>query len=82
MTEVEVYQGLTQIFRELFPRTKVALSASLTARDVVGWDSMKQVELLMSAEELFDIKFKSKDVENLAAIGDLVAAILLRRGEG
>lgn len=82
MTEVEVYQGLTQIFAELFPRVDVTLSPGLSARDVVGWDSMKQVELLMSAEELFDIKFKSKDVENLASIGDLVAAILMRRGEG
>jgi acyl carrier protein len=82
MTEVEVYQGLTQIFAELFPRASVTLSPGLSARDVVGWDSMKQVELLMSAEELFDIKFKSKDVENLASIGDLVAAILMRRGEG
>lgn len=75
MTEPEIYSAIQDIFPSLFPKRTITVTPELSARDVVGWDSMKQVELIMAVEERFDIMFKPKDIENLNSIGDLVAAI-------
>lgn len=75
MTESEIYEGLQRIFNDLFPDDSIVLTADLSARDVVGWDSMKQVELLMAAEETFQVTFRPKDVDGLNSIGDLVGVI-------
>jgi acyl carrier protein len=47
--------------------------------DVVGRDSFKQIEILMSTQERFGTRFRSAEVDGFRTLDDLVAAIL-RRG--
>ena len=48
-TEAEIYGALTEIFRDVFNRDDLALKPELTAKDVPGWDSFKQIEIIMAA---------------------------------
>ncbi len=41
--EAEIYQRLTEIFHEVFSRDDITLRPDLTAKDVAGWDSFRQV---------------------------------------
>jgi acyl carrier protein len=50
-TELEVYRDLTEIFADVFVRDDIVLSPALTAKDVRGWDSFKQIEIIMACEE-------------------------------
>ena len=73
-----VYSELSTIFADIFERD-VPLSAGLTAKDVVGWDSFKQIEIIIAAEQRFALKFTSSEVDSMRALGDLVD-IVERRG--
>lgn len=75
MTREDIYAAMSEIFAELFSRSDIVMSPELSSRDVMGWDSMKQVELIMAVEDRFEIRLKSKEIENLQSIGDLVAVI-------
>ena len=75
MTEAEIYVALTEIFHEVFMREDLILSAALTANDVAGWDSFKQIEIIMAAEERFGIKFHTRELDRLHNVGDLVAVV-------
>lgn len=77
-TEAEIYLALTDIFREVFGREDLVLSPALTANDVAGWDSFKQIEILICAEEHFGIKFTTREIDSLKNIGDLVQVITSR----
>ncbi len=79
ITEADVYAALQEIFAELFMRDDIRLSPNTTATDIVGWDSFKQVEILMATQERFGTRFTSAEVDGFRTLGDLVAAIL-RRG--
>jgi acyl carrier protein len=79
IAEDDVYEGLAAIFSDVFLRDDIALSPSLSARDVEGWDSFKQIEIVMATEEMFAMKFTSAELDNLRNLGDL-ARIVAERG--
>jgi acyl carrier protein len=78
MTEPEIYERLTTIFRDVFLRDDLVLHPALSAKDVDDWDSFKQIEIIIAVEEQFGIKFRTREMDSLANVGDLVNLIASR----
>ena len=74
MSETAFYPVLTEIFRDVFMRD-VALRPELTAKDVPGWDSFKQIEIIVALEEKYAIKFHTRELDSLHNVGDLVRVL-------
>ena len=75
MADAAIYEALSEIFRDVFLRDDLVLSPELSAKDVSGWDSLKQIEILIAVQEHFSIKFRTADLDNMNNIGDLVRVI-------
>jgi acyl carrier protein len=75
MTEPEIYETLTTIFHDVFLRDDLALTPELSAKDVADWDSFKQIEIIIAVEERFSIKFRTREMDSLNNVGDLVQLI-------
>lgn len=75
MTESEIYKTLTTIFHDVFLRDDLALTPELSAKDVADWDSFKQIEIIIAVEERFSIKFRTREMDSLNNVGDLVQLI-------
>jgi acyl carrier protein len=73
--EASLYPELTDIFHEVFGRDDFALTPALTAKDVAGWDSFKQIEIIVTVEEKYGIKLNTREIDSLKCVGDLVAVI-------
>jgi len=83
MQEGDVYKGLTEIFRDVFMKDDLELKPELTARDVPGWDSFKQIEIIIGVEEKYGIKFHTRDLDALRNVGDLARTVMAKtRGAG
>ena len=80
MTETEIYSTLNEVFSEIFMRDDIVLTATTTAADINGWDSFRQIEIVMAAEERYDIKFQTREIDNLKNVGDLVRTIAAKVG--
>jgi acyl carrier protein len=74
-TEADIYSDLQEIFADVFMRDDIALTPSLTAKDVKGWDSFKQIEIIMASEEKWGIKFNTRELDALRCVGDLATII-------
>jgi acyl carrier protein len=79
MTDKSLACDLTEIFRDVFMRDDITLNPGTTARDVDGWDSFKQIEIIVAAEERYGFKFSTRELDQLKNVGDLMAVIELRR---
>ena len=79
-SETDVYPALTEIFHDVFMRDDIALSPTLTTRQVQGWDSFKQIEIIMASEEAWKIKFNTRELDSLLSVGDLVRLIVAKTG--
>lgn len=81
----EIHAVLSEIFADVFLRDDIAISDGLSAKDVEGWDSFKQIEIVMATEQSFSIKLTSAELDGLRTLGDLVRIVAARGwppGEG
>jgi acyl carrier protein len=71
---------LTDIFNDVFIRDDMELTPEMTARDVPGWDSFKQIEIIMAAEERFGVKLQTREIDQIGNVADLVQALAAKTG--
>jgi acyl carrier protein len=74
-SETEIYGALTEIFHDVFMRDDLVLAPELSAKDVKGWDSFKQIEIIMATEERFSIQLNTREIDSLQSVGDLVRVV-------
>jgi acyl carrier protein len=75
LTEAEIYSVLTDIFNDVFIRDDMELKPETTAKDVPGWDSFRQIEIIMAAEERFGVKLQNSEIDQISNVADLVQAL-------
>ena len=75
MSEADIYATLTEIFRDVFLQNDLTITPEMTAKDVAGWDSFKQIEIILAVESQYDIKFNTKELDSLQSAGDLARVI-------
>ncbi len=80
MAEPRVYAELTEIFRDVFMREDLELRPELTAKDVQGWDSFKQIDIILAVEEKYRIKLNTRELDSLHNVEDLVRVITGKTG--
>ena len=79
MTADSIYPALTDIFREIFDDDTLMLQPKLSSADIKGWDSFKQVEILLAVQERFGVRLGSREIDELNCVGDLVGVIQRKR---
>jgi len=76
MNDTDIWQRLTVVFRDVFDDDTIVIAPETTAKDIEGWDSLANIELLVAIEKRFSrVKFNTGEVANLRNVGELVAAI-------
>jgi acyl carrier protein len=82
MSETEIYAALGEIFRDVFLKDDIELRPELSAKDVPGWDSFKQIDIILAVEEKYWIKLNTRELDSLNNVGDLVRVITAKTGGG
>ena len=75
MNTADIYAKLTDVFRELFADDDIVLTPITTAADIEGWDSFNHLSVIVAVETRFGVKMTTSEIETLANVGALVAAI-------
>jgi acyl carrier protein len=68
----ELTSALERVFREVFGSPNLQLQRDMTAAQVRGWDSLKHIELIMSIEAAFKVRFKTAEVASFQNVGALI----------
>ena len=74
MLNSEIYTKITEILSDLLDRP-ISLSPETTSADVPGWDSFNHINLIISIEAEFRIKFQTAEMETMHNVGALVDRI-------
>ncbi len=78
MDEAKIFEELTPIFHDVFDDEEIILKPETNAADIPDWDSVAQIRLVVAIEKRFKIKFKTKDLEDLKNVGDMVELIKIK----
>ena len=80
MNRNEIIEKLTAIFHDVFSDNTIVLCDDMTASDVENWDSLTHMFMITKVEEVFDIKFKLRELNKLKNVGDLCNTIAEKMG--
>lgn len=61
----------TEIVSRVLKIEKVAIHDDLSYDDVLGWDSLAQIELISQFEKTFKINIDSSDMSKMKTIGSI-----------
>jgi len=75
MTDQDIQDQLTLIFRDVFDDPSITLKPEMVAADIGDWDSFNHINLIVAAEAHFGVKFKTAETEELRNVGDFVALV-------
>lgn len=76
MTREEVFERLTEVFRDVFDDEDIVLSDSTTSDDIEDWDSFEHINLVVAVEEEFSFKIPMGKVVTMKNVGEMVDIIL------
>ena len=72
----EVFERVTDIFRDVFDDDELVISDSTNSEDIEDWDSLEHIQLIVGMEKEFKVKFDIKTVNSLENVGQIVDFIL------
>jgi acyl carrier protein len=71
----QLWQNLTEVFRDVIGDPKIVLEATTSAKDIPDWDSITHVLLMVAVEKKFGVKFTASEIQSLQNVGELVALL-------
>ena len=72
---MEIKARLQEVFRDVFDDECLEIFEEMAAKDIEEWDSLKQVQLIVAAEQEFKITFKTAEVMDLQNVGEFITLI-------
>jgi acyl carrier protein len=72
---MSIIEPLNEIFCEVFDDDDIELTPEMTADDVDGWDSLSHVNLIVTIETRFKIRFTQKELLTFKNVGGLMESI-------
>ena len=75
MKNDQILDRLQEIFRDVLNDQNLTILPKMSAEDIEDWDSLSHVNLIVSIQKDFKIKFKLGEVETLNNIGDMIELI-------
>jgi acyl carrier protein len=72
MTKEEIFNGVQDIFRDIFDEDNLIISNSTNADEIEEWDSLNHINLVCAIEQEFDIKFALGELVTLKDVGAMI----------
>lgn len=76
MNSEEILAQLQGIFQDVFDDDSLVIERKTCADDIEDWDSLAQINLVVTIEKEFKAKFSLDDMIMLNNVGDMVDLII------
>ena len=72
MTRKEVFNGVQDIFRDIFDEDDMVIEDKTNSDDVEEWDSLNHINLVSAIEKEFEIRFALGELMALKDVGAMI----------
>ena len=81
MTREEVFNGVQDIFRDIFDEDYLIISDTVSSDEIEDWDSLNHINLVSAIEAEFKIKFSLDELTVLKNVGAMVDLIVKKQND-
>ncbi|MGN0161867.1 MAG: acyl carrier protein [Lachnospiraceae bacterium] len=75
MKRDEIFEGLNEVFRDVFDDEDITVTDATTADDIDDWDSLEHINLIVAVEKKFGMKFTMSEVSGMKNVGEMANII-------
>jgi len=75
MAHPEILKNITDILRDILHQPALVLTETSSADQVERWDSLAHVNLIMSIERHYKIKFSLGEIKQLRNVGEMTQLV-------
>ena len=75
MEKFKILHAIQEIFIDILDNKNIILSEHSSPETIEGWDSIANVNIIISVESEFGIKFGIDDIQRVKKVGDIVEAV-------
>ena len=72
MTREELFDGVQDIFRDIFDEEDMVIEDKTSSDDVEEWDSLNHINLVSAIEKAFEIRFALRELMALKDVGSMI----------
>jgi acyl carrier protein len=72
MTREELFNGVQDIFRDIFDEDDMVIEDKTSSDDVEEWDSLNHINLVSAIEKEFEIRFALGELMALKDVGAMI----------
>lgn len=72
MTRKEMFDGVQDIFRDIFDEDDLVISDTTNSDHIEDWDSLNHINLVCAIEKEFSIKFALGELQELKDVGGMI----------
>jgi acyl carrier protein len=78
MTREEVFDGVQDIFRDIFDEDDMVIENTTNSDEIEDWDSLNHINLVSAIEKEFKIKFALGELMTLKDVGALIDMVIIK----
>ena len=72
MTREELFDGVQDIFRDIFDEDDMVIEDKTSSDDIEDWDSLNHINLVSAIEKEFEIRFALGELMELKDVGAMI----------
>ena len=72
MTREMLFDGVQDIFRDIFDEEDMVIEDKTSSDDVEEWDSLNHINLVSAIEKEFEIRFALRELMALKDVGSMI----------
>jgi len=72
MTREMLFEGVQDIFRDIFDEEDMVIEDKTSSDDVEEWDSLNHINLVSAIEKEFEIRFALEELMALKDVGSMI----------
>ena len=72
MNREDIFNGVQDIFRDIFDEDDMIIGDKTNSEDVEDWDSLNHINLVSAIEKEFKIKFALGELMTLKNVGEMI----------
>ena len=79
MTKQEILSQVEEIFRDVLDNTEIVLQEVTTSDDIIEWDSLSHIQLIVEIEKHFHVDFPAMQIISWKNVGDMIDYIYIHQ---
>jgi len=72
----DILEQVNSVFKDVLDNDSITVNENTTADDIAEWDSLSHIQLVVTIEKHFKIRFTSSEINNFKNVGEMCQSIL------